>query len=421
MVSFMAERDNGDMAEESLFGFLPYLVKNISGSWGDIRRALNDYQISWAGFEKVDRKKYPNAQYHTFVNIDGIDSDRDNINYVDTKSSQQSEPYAKKHPIEKMSDSPTEEEDEDYKEREIDEENHDEEISSLFQDAIVKLEEIKEHTNQQKKQIVVELAKDLEGKIPTDTICMEIVTQLRGQVSGGFVRECLDEKYKQKHRVKNARKQKKQDYFEEKEAIYNLAEVTTLNSEPDNGKIILVGAHGQEVVQRERENNDKPSSGMDNDDDSTEDKTEPSSPNLPYQKEQEQQSGPKDESVDLKECPGCRELYHENIELKEVIEKLNQFTPADKMKNANDTSNDVKTVNKILVFEFCKPYGEVSEYLGSFSQFDGSADVWFSGKIDTGTGMVVSSGYGRIMQQHQGQGRLTSEGIYDDNMEEVVG
>jgi hypothetical protein len=36
--------------------------------------------------------------------------------------------------------------------------------------------------------------------------------------------------------------------------------------------------------------------------------------------------------------------------------------------------------------------------------------------------MVVSSGYGRIIQQHQEQGPPTSEGIYEDDfLKEVVG
>jgi hypothetical protein len=52
------------------------------------------------------------------------------------------------------------------------------------------------------------LAKDLEGKIPTDTISVEIVNQLRGRVSQQFIHNCLEMKYKQKHRIENAKKQK---------------------------------------------------------------------------------------------------------------------------------------------------------------------------------------------------------------------
>jgi len=55
------------------------------------------------------------------------------------------------------------------------------------------------------------LAKDLEGKVPTDTISIEIVNQLRGRVSERFVHICLDNKYKQKYRAENAKKRKSKE------------------------------------------------------------------------------------------------------------------------------------------------------------------------------------------------------------------
>ena len=86
----------------------------------------------------------------------------------------------------------------------------DAEISPLFDNAREKLDKTDKLAKETKKQIIIDLAKNLEGKIPTDTISMEIVNQLRGQVSERFIHECLDEKYKQKVRVDNARKQKQQ-------------------------------------------------------------------------------------------------------------------------------------------------------------------------------------------------------------------
>ena len=75
----------------------------------------------------------------------------------------------------------------------------DAEVSGLFEDARDELEKIDANAERQKKQIVIDLAKDLEGKIPTDSICMEIIDQLRGQVSERTsYAQCLDEKYKQK-------------------------------------------------------------------------------------------------------------------------------------------------------------------------------------------------------------------------------
>jgi hypothetical protein len=104
-------------------------------------------------------------------------------------------------------------------------ENHDEEIVSLFEDARQELAKVDEDAKERKKDIV----KKLEGKIPTDTICIEIVTQLKSpapeKVSERFIRECLPEKYKQKNRIENAKKQKKKQ--EEKEN--KLAAETPLN------------------------------------------------------------------------------------------------------------------------------------------------------------------------------------------------
>lgn len=80
----------------------------------------------------------------------------------------------------------------------------DEEVSLLFTDVIAKLDMLDAQTKTTKKEIINCLAKNLESKISLDSICIEIVTQLQGRVSARFIHECLDEKYKQKHRVENA-------------------------------------------------------------------------------------------------------------------------------------------------------------------------------------------------------------------------
>ena len=76
----------------------------------------------------------------------------------------------------------------DFKEQEY-KESQDDEIDSLFDDARRKLDTVEKESKDKKKQIVVDLAKNLEGKIPTDTIAIEIVNQLRGSVSERFVRD----------------------------------------------------------------------------------------------------------------------------------------------------------------------------------------------------------------------------------------
>jgi len=50
-----------------------------------------------------------------------------------------------------------------------------EEITFCFKAAIEKLDRVDADAKEKKTQIVKDLAKDLEGKIPTDSICNEIV------------------------------------------------------------------------------------------------------------------------------------------------------------------------------------------------------------------------------------------------------
>ena len=81
--------------------------------------------------------------------------------------------------------------------------------NSLFENARKRITIIEQQGAGQKKTIIQSLAQDLEGRMNIRTICDEITIQLRGLVSGRFIRECLDVKYKQPHRVSNARRQKK--------------------------------------------------------------------------------------------------------------------------------------------------------------------------------------------------------------------
>ena len=82
------------------------------------------------------------------------------------------------------------------------------EISSIFQWTKFEIGRITSFAHGKKQQIIKETASKLEGKIPMDTIAMEIVIQLQGMVSPRLIHKCLDEKYKQKYRYENAKKQK---------------------------------------------------------------------------------------------------------------------------------------------------------------------------------------------------------------------
>ena len=119
------------------------------------------------------------------------------------------------------------------------------EIDYLFEEARQELAKVDENAKELKKDIVNKLAKKLEEKIRIDTICIEIVTQLHGDVSERFIRECLPEKYKQKHKVENAKKQKRK----QREEYNNLAAETPL----DNKEVIIVDADGRTSLFQEEE------------------------------------------------------------------------------------------------------------------------------------------------------------------------
>ncbi len=175
------------------------------------------------------------------------------------------------------------------------EEIHDAEVTRLFVDARDKLVRIEGNAIKQKKQIVVDLAKSLEGKVPMDSICMDIINQLRGQVSASFIRQCLDEKYKQKIMGENARKQQqKQKIQQESKNDEKLATVTSLNQEDvENKKEIIVvdGGGFQTLVQDGEKNADDEANSISNESSITND--EYKGANSPIIQIQDQQQTPK--------------------------------------------------------------------------------------------------------------------------------
>jgi hypothetical protein len=125
------------------------------------------------------------------------------------------------------------------------------ELYAVFEEAKSKLDNIDIRAKNEKKQVIIQLAKDLEGKVPTDTISIEIVNQPRGRVSERFIHECLDDKYKQKYRVENAKKRKNKE--EEKGNEQNLAAVALLNRETKRKITIIIDNQGRlEIVQDEK-------------------------------------------------------------------------------------------------------------------------------------------------------------------------
>ncbi len=199
------------------------------------------------------------------------------------------------------------------------EKSNDEVISSLFQDAIVKLDKVEFQAKESKKQIIIDLAKELERKIPEDTVCIEIVNQLRGQTSERFIRECLDEIYKQKVRVDNAKKQKYQRIQEEADKVSGkLAAVTPLNQEDEednnenNKKVIIRDIDGRMSIQDDEGDEEQPQSATTTtiDMSSIRDKTFAS---ISYLQQQEQEQLKEHDNNEFEESSTYKEeMYDEN-------------------------------------------------------------------------------------------------------------
>lgn len=188
------------------------------------------------------------------------------------------------------------------------------EISQLFEEAKANLGNMEAQAKKEKKQIIRDLAKTLEGKIPTDIISIEIITRLRGKVSERFVRESLDEKYKQKHRVENARKQTRQG-AEEK---LNLAAVTPLNllDEAKNKQVIMHDVQGRSIEGEESEKNPTNNNAFTDNN------------NIFASRVASQRLGKQHKEL---ECSRCNALYLENLELKEAFSRQSYFINADKI------------------------------------------------------------------------------------------
>jgi hypothetical protein len=277
-------------------------------------------------------------------------------------------------------------------------ETYDNEISWLFDESRSQLEKIENNSRHQKKQVIKDLAKSLEGKIPIDSICIEITNQLKGKVSESFVRQCLDDKYKQSYRARNGKKQNnKQTSDKRTENVEKLASVTTLNEEDHNDKIIMVEANGQALVQRKGNDNPHDESFLNLKDPSPTDENKIQlSSKMSCHDEPKQQLKLKPFDSDLKECSGCQELYAKVIELSDALKKATQFVIAGQTVYPDQTHE----TSDIVQFEYSMVFDKMQKYLAPlYPKIGPHGDVWLKGQIDKKTGKVISLDFGRINQQ----------------------
>lgn len=215
---------------------------------------------------------------------------------------------------------------------------------------------------------------------------MEIVNQLRGQVTDRFVRECLDEKYKQKTREENARKQQSKKGKE----IDKLAEVTPLNQqeveEKEKEEVVIVDVNGRTSIQEDddEEKEDELST-------TTDSKTDKNFAPASYQQGGQQSKNQANH--------GLEETSDENHELKED-QKSSPIITTDKMVTdvpATTYDNEVNTDNDILSCEFSMSFKKIRNYITPLlSKMENNRNVWFNIRVDKKNGHVISSDFGRM-------------------------
>ncbi len=257
-----------------------------------------------------------------------------------------------------------------------------------------------------KKKITLDLAASLEGKYREDTIAMVMVLRLKGVVSERLIHHCLPEKYKQKHRVLNAKKQNQKKDTKENEKLAAIPMIMPLNSkkeeeeeeEDEKKPVMLVNVDGTTSIQNDV-NRDSDSEGT-----VTSNSFESSiNRQSQWYQQEEQQQLPQEKNYDdeeIEEYSKSNEsslLKDHNLNDNEELEKLDIKENEEISENRINTTTD----NDVVNFEFPIPYYKVQKYMTPLFHRSGStSSVWFHGKMHTKTGRVVRSGVGRIGEEN---------------------
>jgi hypothetical protein len=239
---------------------------------------------------------------------------------------------------------------------------NEEAISTCVKAAIEKLDKVDADAEKEKTQIVKDLAKDLEGKIPTESICNEIVHQLHGKVSPRLIRVSLDEKYKEKYRVDNARKQKKKHESTEDSA----AQVPLNNGDIDSQKKkIIIDTSGNEISGPQPsviEATDYDDSGKD-----PEDKQ-----NRTMQLLTQAENGFSDNNLETKEELTIKPSFNDEI-----------IYPIKQTENLTDTKKEVLVSHISMSFEDLR-----KDMATVFQTTKGIGKIFFKVSVDIGTSLV---------------------------------
>ena len=295
--------------------------------------------------------------------------------------------------------------------------NPEEDTSLIIEDVRRKLKEIDSQTKGEhkeieskakgkKKVIINKFAKDLEGKVKDEDICKEIIHHL-SEVSERFIRACLPEKYKQKHRVLNAKKQKKKKVIKEEEKLAAIIMKTPLNSEKEEEEkdkkkqVMLVNVDGSISIKNDADGDpDSESQVTDNSFESSINRPSPW-----YQQEEQQQPLQEQnyEDKEMEEYSKSNESsllkdhnLNDNEELEHAYIKENEEISENRINTTTD--NDVVNV------EFSMSFNKIRKYMSPlFPKIGDNGSIWFHIKVNKKTFRVIHSNFGRIGEDNDKQ------------------
>jgi hypothetical protein len=259
-------------------------------------------------------------------------------------------------------------------------------IVAIVENAIEKLNVVKENAQKENKQIVCNLAKGLEGIFPMDTICIEIISRLHDHLSPRTIRKYLDEKYKIKSKSDNARKQKNnQSSLAALMPLNNVSGMVVVN---DRNEISFPDVNNKQSLQ---------TSEISVIEDSIAIRSVSQKESL--NSTDEKQLSKSQVNSGLMECPGCIEREEKIKQLGEVLQKIPQFIAAHKIgPSAVATEGLKQEPEEPLEFEVSKKEWEIRNYMNQ-KIYPGA--IWLNGRIDRNSGKIIYFGLGRLDQSNQ--------------------
>jgi len=267
-------------------------------------------------------------------------------------------------------------------------------INTLLENAKNEILNINSDAKGKKKRIILELAASLEGKFREDTIAMVIAHELKGITSERFIHECLPEKYKQKHRVENAKKQR-QKVEKKLDGVQPLKEI---EEEEKTKQPMLVNIDGSTSIQ----NHDDGELDIGIQDLTTSNSFE-SSIYYPNQQQQSLQEE-KNHEEEINEYPNFKETPSSESQNPNDDQDLDQLISTDGNNVTSENKNKIIPSNNMLDLEFSMPFDRIQKHMVPlFSKIGRSGLIWFHIKVNTKKSEIVYYDFGRIGGRNDAQ------------------